>query len=171
MVYTGKFLLQLLQMKVAPILLDAIILGKYTECTIVCSGVLVDFMFGIDLAEMNISWVIFAPIVPNESCSQSLEISWLISNQNTEMCFEICCKLSLEICSLHTPNGRRLSFENWLKSVISLISLKSVHFVHLSLNGRRLSFENCLEALKSVISLKSGDLIKIDNFPCNDTER
>ena len=51
-----------------------------------------------------------------------------------------------------------------LISFISLISLKSVHFVHLSLNGRRLSFENCLEALNSVISLKSGDFVKIDNF-------
>ena len=38
-------------------------------------------------------------------------------------------------------------------------------------NGGRLSFETPLESLKSVISLKSGDLIKIDNFPCNDTER
>jgi len=39
----------------------------------------------------------------------------------------------LKICSLHTPNGRRLSFENPLKSnisFISLISLKSVHFSH-----------------------------------------
>ena len=45
------------------------------------------------------------------------------------------------IFDISTPNGGRLSFENWLKSVIS------------------------------VISLKSGDLIKIDNFSCNDTER
>ena len=44
----------------------------------------------------------------------------------------------------------RLSFENWLKSVISLISLIS---------------------LKSIISLKSGDLIKIDNFSYKYTRR
>ena len=50
MVSTGKFLLQMLQTKDAPILLDAIILGKYTESTIVCSGVLVDFKFSIDYA-------------------------------------------------------------------------------------------------------------------------
>ena len=38
----------------------------------------------------------------------------------------------LKICSLHTPNGRRLSLENWLKSdssLISLISLKSGDFI------------------------------------------
>ena len=41
----------------------------------------------------------------------------------------------LKICSLHTPNSRRLSLENWLKSDSSLISWMSV------------------------ISLKSGDFI------------
>ena len=38
-----------------------------------------------------------------------------------------------------TPNGRRLSFKNPLKSVISL---KSVHFVHLSLNGMAFDWRN-----------------------------
>ena len=44
-------------------------------------------------------------------------------------------KKSLEICSLHTPNGRRLSFENPLESLKSVHFgnfLKSVHFVHFS---------------------------------------
>ena len=43
-----------------------------------------------------------------------------------------------------------------------------------ALNGRRPSLENWLKCdicLISLISLKSGDLIKIDNFSCNDTER
>ena len=47
------------------------------------------------------------------------------------------------IFDISTPNGRRLSLENWLKSVISLISL-------------------------SVISLKSGDFMKISQFFRND---
>ena len=46
-----------------------------------------------------------------------------------------------------TPNGRSLSFENWFKSDISLISWMSV------------------------ISLKSGDFIEIDNISCKYTKR
>ena len=38
-------------------------------------------------------------------------------------------------------------------------------------NGRRLSLENWLKSVISLISLKSGDLIKIDNFSCKYTRR
>ena len=48
-------------------------------------------------------------------------------DQNTEICFEICCKLSLEFCSFHAPNGRRLSFENWFL-ISSKKSIKNADF-------------------------------------------
>ena len=61
-------------------------------------------MFGIDLPEMNISW---------DSMHQLID-------QN------------IENFHVRALNGRRPSLENWLKSVISLISLislKSVQFI------------------------------------------
>ena len=83
---------------------------KYTEST----EALVAFKLSIDLAKMNISW---------DSMHQLID-------QNIE---------NFHVKAL---NGRRPSLENWLKSdssVISLISLEYVHFVHFF--GRRLSFK------------------------------
>ena len=85
MVSAGEFLLQVLQTKDAPILLDGNIfnskqLGKYTESTeIVCSGDPVDFKFRIDFPQRI--------------------------DQN------------IENFHVRALNGRRLSFENWLKSI------------------------------------------------------
>ena len=67
MVSTGEFLLQLLQTKDAPILLDDNVFNSKQQGFLYLLWDLVDFKFSIDLAEMNISWVIFAPIAPNES--------------------------------------------------------------------------------------------------------
>ena len=77
---------------------------------------LVAFKLSIDLAEMNISWVKVA--------HKALKYhDW---DQN------------IENFHVRALNGRRLSLENWVKcdiSVISLISLKYVHFVHFSVEG------------------------------------